>query len=162
MGSELDTKQSKHLAVLRIYSYNYSINLKFWSLQIILSLLNDTKQYVCHRPSVIRSDDSFELRIAWSKSSINFLLLFLYRRLWLALYVFGLCGWQVTTVTTHQQKPVTSSGLQIHITKSFNTSKHTMCCLTWRGHFDWCKLCALLCSINGSKFLRTCQISVGC
>ena len=162
MGSELDTKQSKYLAVLGIHSYNYSINLKFRSLHTIMSLLNDTKQYVCHRPSVIRSDDSFERRIAWSKSSINILLLFLYRRLWLASYVFGLCGWQVTTVTTNQQKPVTSSGLQTHINKSFTTSKHTMCCLKWRGHFGWCKICALFCSINGSKFPRTCQISVGC
>ena len=63
-GIRIGHQTEQYLAVLGIHSFNFSINLKFRSLQIILSLLNDTKQYVCHRPTVIRSDDSFERRIA--------------------------------------------------------------------------------------------------
>ena len=55
MGSELGTKQSKYLAVLGIHSFNFYIYLKLRSLHTIMSLLNDTKQHVCHRPSVTRS-----------------------------------------------------------------------------------------------------------
>jgi hypothetical protein len=72
MGSELGTKQGKYLAVLRIYSFNFTIYLKLRSLETILLLLSDTKQYVCQRQSVIRSDDSFKHRISWNKSGINF------------------------------------------------------------------------------------------
>jgi len=78
-GIRIGHQTGKYLAVLRIYSFNFTIYLKLRSFEIILLLLNDTKQYVCQRPSVIRSDDSFEHRISWSKSGIIFLLVLLYR-----------------------------------------------------------------------------------
>lgn len=80
----LYTKQGKNLKVFRTYRFHFSFGLKLKNLQTILSLLNDTKQYVYQIPTVTCFDGRFEHSTARQKvDNILFVGVFVHRAEWL-------------------------------------------------------------------------------